>query len=189
MFWKAFNFWNWWKELTHPKILLCLQMVWSSPGVQLSENDEKMVVSLVSYAYERHWWRWKECWRWKERWSWKECWRWKYIVQFFCSEPASSYDVTFALHHKDESTITVASRGERKPPIFLDISVRVKWEWFKNPYIFVPHVLQHPQLSVRSLCVYCWLQVKWFLPQEIIQEIEHKKLYVRNNAQKIIHEK
>ena len=107
----------------------------------------------------------------------------------FCSEPASSYDVTSALHHKDKSTITIASHGERKLPIFLDITARVKWEWFTNTYVFMPHVLQHPQLSVRSLCVYCWLQVKWFLPQEIIQEIEHKKLYVRNNAQKIIHEK
>ena len=44
----------------------------------------------------------------------------------FCSKPASSYDVTFALHHKDESTITIASHGERKPPIFLDITARVK---------------------------------------------------------------
>ena len=49
----------------------------------------------------------------------------------FCSEPASSYDVTSALHHKDESTINIVSHGERKPPIFLDITVRVKWEWFK----------------------------------------------------------
>ena len=103
----------------------------------------------------------------------------------FCSEPASSYDVTSALHHKDEYTITIASHGERKPPIFLDISVRVKWEWFKNTYIFVPHVLQHPQLSVRSLCVYCWLQVKWFLPQEII----NKKLYIRNYTKEIKHKK
>ena len=117
----------------------------------------------------------------------------------FCSEPASSYDVTFALHHKDKSTITIASHGERKPSIFLDITVRVNWEWFKNTHIFVPHVLQHPQLSVRSLCVYCWLQVKWFLPQEIInkklyirnytQEIVHKKLHTRNYTQEIVHNK
>ena len=33
----------------------------------------------------------------------------KIYCAIFCSEPASSYDVTFALHHKDESTITVAS--------------------------------------------------------------------------------
>ena len=59
----------------------------------------------------------------------------------FCSKPASSYDVTFALHHKDESKITIASHGERKPPIFLDITARVKWEWFKNTHIFVSHVL------------------------------------------------
>ena len=106
----------------------------------------------------------------------------------FCSEPASSYDVTSALHHKDEYTITIASHGERKPPIFLDITARVKWEWFRITYIFVPHVLQHPQLSVRSLCMYCWLQVKWFLQQEI-KKIKNKKLYIRNYTQEMIHRK